>query len=309
MKKNVTLKSLLTHLAQDAAMPNEIDLWPTIRAHLLAEPTVQQGGNRHTTSSHRLLRLALAALAIIAFAGLTLFTPQGRALAQEVLGLCATTSQTAFPAMPYVQPTVPTMIVPVEPASSLVAEDADMCGPTISATSSSYFCQVIAAEKSLGFEIKVFSKPVSEGVLKGDLAFTSLAADPAGKSVRLIFSLPNGGNLWLSQGLGDFPPAEEPWELVPRDAVQSVQVTQHSGEYLMGDFVRWAGSDQYTWDSTITGTQRLRWKEGDRWFEIRKIGNPPPEVSISIQQADLITLAENLLTIKLGMELMAGNAA
>jgi hypothetical protein len=254
-------------------------------------------------------QLACATFLMVLILGLfAVATPPVRAFAQQFLGFFQTSSQTAFSSPPIAQTPVSTVITSIETVTALPTNDPSQCGDTVSAVSSDYLCQLKAAEVNLGFDIRVFSKSAAEEVLKTDLNFMSLAADPSTQSVRLVFSTMKGVNLWLAEGIGDFPEARIPWEIVPQTAVQTTQVGEYSAEYLVGDFVQWAGSQEFTWESNVANTQRLRWKQGGQWFEIRSMGGGR-EMSDQFEQADLIFLGENLVSMSQGIELLAGNTS
>jgi len=251
-------------------------------------------------SRRRLVNVAV--FSALTFALLVAATPQGRAFAQELLGFFTTTSQSSFPATPPIPQLVASVtFIPVETAPTAITSDLDEC-KSASASSSSYICQLTSAEKALGFEIKVFSKSEVEVIFGSDLPFTSIAVDSWNQSVQLIFD-----HLWLYEGLGDFPLAKAPWEVVPQNAIETITVDGRPAEYLAGDFIQLAGSQEYTWESKIN-IQRLRWKDGNRWFEIRSTGSGL-EFSLPISKSDLVTLAETLVSYSQGADLLAGEAS
>ncbi len=89
MKKNTTIQSILTHLAQDAALPNEIDIWPTLQARLAKEENILQAkkskmNTRPLGSNHNLAAI-IGALVLLLALGMIFALPQGRVWAKNVL--------------------------------------------------------------------------------------------------------------------------------------------------------------------------------------------------------------------------------
>ena len=89
MKKNETLHSMLTHIGQNAARPEEIDLWPSIQARLAAGNYRTQHGERTMQTNpvrKTYFRAAvIGALTILLALGLLLGLPQSRAWAQGIM--------------------------------------------------------------------------------------------------------------------------------------------------------------------------------------------------------------------------------
>ncbi len=240
-----------------------------------------------------------AGIAIVVFVFLLVFTPQGRALAQQIIGFFATTTEKYFP--PSFEPTrtpVPTHSIPislviVEP---IPAVNMDLCGEMIAPLSSTFPCQLINAEAEAGFEIRSF--PADR--LK--VIFDFLYVDRNLPEVLLSFHA-DGVFYQINQGLGEFPSScPEPWCGVAEDAVQAVKVGPYPAEYAAGHWVSQPNSPNAgKWWYSEDPYYRLRWKEGSRWFEI-SVEQAPKEG----MKEKLIDFAENLVSISNGIDTLAG---
>lgn len=247
--------------------------------------------------SPRLQILLATALAIVLFVVFIFATPQGRAIARELFGLFPTTTQKYYvlslTETPTARPTyvITTGLATVQPAT---AANPDECGPTVSPASSTFVCQLMNAEAALGFEIQSFPAD------RIDLEFDFLLVDPDAHLVNITFKS-ELAFYSLTQGLGAFPASIEPWGLVPDDAIRQVHVGGHPAEYVSGGFVPIDGSGAITWDPS-NPTYRLRWKAGDRWFEISRFLGYPDDRMVE----NLIGLAEHLVSVSQGAHRLAG---
>ena len=77
------------------------------------------------------------------------------------------------------------------------------------------------------------------------------------------------------------------WLSAPAEAVQAVTVGDLPAEYVRGNFMARVGEDQAVWDAT-SGYARLRWKDGDWWFQLIQRADPP------MQPQELAGLAAQL---------------
>jgi hypothetical protein len=240
-------------------------------------------------------RFAFAAiLAAMLFGAFLLATPQGRVLAQQILGYFKTTTQKyLFPSFEPTNTPVATYIL--TSGASIVhltpAVDAAQCGATVSPVSSTFPCQLINAESEAGFPIKTFPAD------RVHLTFKILVVVPELQIVVIHFTA-GSAFYTMMEGTGDFP-SDEYWNPgVPVDAVRQVEVAGHPAEFVAGGWYVTA------WDPDYPAYQ-LRWKEGNRWFEIFKesseIENPEKGA-----EEELIGLAENLVTASQGVERLAG---
>lgn len=240
---------------------------------------------------NRFRRAAFAALALaLAFIILSL-TPQGQAFAQELLSYFTMVSGETLPAMPTAIP-APTYTLEVElmPLQPDLAELED-CGQVISPLSSTFICQLQDAQAKLGFEVRSFpARYVQE-------QFRFMEVYPEYRIAVIHFS-----GYSLSQGIGDFP-EDCPGCAVYEEAVQPVQVGAYQAEYAAGSFI-FEEDKSMIWNPNAQH-YALRWKEGEHWYalsleESASNGLKPVEI-----KAKIIQLAENLVTIDQGAELLS----
>lgn len=262
---------------------------PRFQRRMAAAPWARSG-----LRNPRLQVLLAAALAVVLLVVFLFTTPQGRAIARELFGLFPTTTDKYYALSLTGTPTArPTYVITAGLAAvqPTPAANPDECGPTVSPASSTFVCQLMNAEAALGFEIQSFPAD------RIDLEFYFLNADLEAGFVNLTFRS-ELAFYSLAQGLGDFPAAIEPWGLVPDDAIRQVRVGGRPGEYVSGGFVPVEGSGGLSWDPS-NPSHRLRWKAGDRWFEIsRFLGYPDDRMA-----EHLVGLAETLVTLSQGRKL------
>ena len=93
-QKNSILQSMLLHLAEEAAPPREIDLWPTVRARLAQSKTCARYKEPSMKTNFARSRRVYLAAALLFLLAVLLFvaTPQGKAFAQSVLRFFTRTS-------------------------------------------------------------------------------------------------------------------------------------------------------------------------------------------------------------------------
>ncbi len=305
------LKRALKQVAE-RAVPADVDLWPAIRAQLDLPFEGDIAMNSLPVRQKRFRLIALSSLAALAAVVVLFATPWGRAFAQSIFKFFAVAPGTSFPlpteeiALYNVAPTVaPTFAAQLEPVSTATPSKATYPSETEEATSStsvpfvqtpvagcadafaslSYRCQVSRAEAAVGFDIK---EP--PGDLRG-LTFTSAEANPTLQRVLLTYTAIGGGSqLSILQARGNY--ASSSWGEVPPNAdVQKVTVNGKEGEYVQGTFVVKPGATSAVWEPDAP-VRRLRWREGDMWFQVRLDGHV---VQIEYLEKDtLIELAESL---------------
>ena len=266
---NKKMRSILQDALEEEIPSSQVQLWPAVRASLVAGKykLVQQGEKMNTVKPHRIPRLTLAILTVIAIALLVtvaLATPQGRAFAQNVLQFFKPAESTTFPLQP-------SQIVTGEPDPS--APTAEPPAPLIS---------VAEAEAQVGFGIAELPF-VPDG-------FNYLGARLYGNAVNIEYETQgHGGHLIIQQSQEGLIQSE--WDRVPAHAIVPVKIGELDGEFARGTFVVYAGETSATWnpDAPIL---RLRWVKDDVWFEMTKFGNV--EAIEYLNQAGLIELAENL---------------
>lgn len=143
-----------------------------------------------------------------------------------------------------------------------IAESISDCGEQ------EYTCQVHQTSTAAGFIPQQFPQAPT------GLSFNNSYYSP---SLTAIWYRGTAGELGLLQSSQDFTSRESSeWFSVPEEAVQKVEVGGQSAEYVNGSFINYAGEDHATW-SPDSGQIRLRWKNGEYWFEIVKWGEPTME--------------------------------
>lgn len=287
------LKKTLEQLGQQA-FPDDTDPWTPIQNRLVKDPAVMRLKQAPTYPvQHRLLRLRLLLVSVVALtllAAILLLTPGGEALAETLRHFFRPVSVEEFPtppsealATPTFAPTFAVTLVSVQEATPVSTPTPDprssAQGSTSFVTASpvptgfspsglsdcntdlyGYTCRIAQAEKAAGFDAKEF--PVDP---PGFHFKTAHGRVPNAIWMEYI-AIGGGGYLYLSQGLGsDFlysGAAEE-------SAIETVQVGDHIGEYLFGDYA-YGGvyGNRITWVNCCRA--RLRWTDGERWYEIDK---------------------------------------
>ena len=252
---------------------------PRLEKKLSSAPWTPRAIRRHRA----LVLLYLTAILFIAFIGLT---PQGHAFAQSIIEFFTTTDQSSSPLS---EEELDSLYAPYPPrALSLVdvtplAPLSDYCSNPEGV--GTYECEIQRVELQLGFDLKEFSAKPSGWSFRRAMSSQEYA---------VIAYQTGGGYLDLSQGIGNFPPdhPDIDWGKVPSSAVQSVKIGDYQGEYVNGSFSLKNGASELTWDSTGSD-QRIRWKEGERWFEILALSGPG--TSGYLDRAALILLASNMV--------------
>jgi hypothetical protein len=299
MKKN-NLKSILTDLAEHAAPPDKIDLWPAIQSSL--EPHAQPlhpGESNMNRSIPRLplLRRAVFILLVLMLAGAALLaTRQGRALAQKMWLFFRVTDEKSFilptdqvfavPATFTPAPTHLPQLLPVEEETQLATIQITDPSSSTAAIMSDYFSQVNAVESQAGFDVKEFLYDP-----KGT-EFSKVTYAAETNQVTMEFEVTTGGGyLVLRQGITEYVPADDPWSKVPSEAVTQATVNENYAEMASGTYVVYPNAASAVWEPG--GQLSLVWREGKHWFVLEKWGDPYPIEWIT--REELIKLAESLV--------------
>lgn len=274
---------MLVHLAQEAKLPGEIDLWPAIQARLATGNTFSPAmkpkmrANFSTIQTNRVIFIAM--LTLVLALGMIAAIPQGRALASHVLRFFIPSQGDSFPLPP--QDATPNITTTPTFALPMLAGCED---PSAAQT---YRCAITRAEATLGFDVRELpSDP--EG-----FTFINAFPDPHQSLVRLTYAR-DGGELTITQVLATARPSawEASWGAVPVDSIEKVQIHDVEGEYVRGMFVvKSQTGTKAEWEPDAP-VQRLRWREADRLFEISMYGLPGYDDRIG--KAWLIALAESL---------------
>ncbi|MEA4910115.1 MAG: hypothetical protein VB089_21010 [Anaerolineaceae bacterium] len=143
-----------------------------------------------------------------------------------------------------------------------------------------YACQVDQAAAAAGFTPWQFPA-APEG-----LSFDYVDYRPGLTAVEYGHSM---DRLSLVQSTQDFATQEEnTWFSVPEDAVQSLEVAGQPGEYVRGQFMARPGESQAEWNADVP-VERLRWKNGDWWFQLVKTGGEEMQASALADLAAQLT--------------------
>ena len=260
------IQSILQDVLEEEIPASQIQLWPAVKANLLAgkRQTRFQGEKMNTTKIFRRPRFAIAILLIVVLLAIVLMTPPGRSFAQSVLQFFMPAESTSFPV----------------PSSQMVESEPDPAAPT--ALPPSPLVSVAEAEAQVGFDLAELPY-VPEG-------FEYLGARLYGNAVNIEYDAKGGGgHLVIQQSRDGYNQSD--WEKVPEDAISSVNIGELDGAYVQGIFVVYPGETSATWNPDAP-VLRLRWMDDGTWFEITKHGDV--EVIEYLDQTALIKLAESL---------------
>jgi hypothetical protein len=83
------------------------------------------------------------------------------------------------------------------------------------------------------------------------------------------------GKIGIFQSYQDFSThkGETTWPSAPPQAIQNVTMKGLAAEYVRGEFILPVGSNEAVWNAD-SPLERLRWKNGEDWFQIIKWGKP-----------------------------------
>jgi hypothetical protein len=257
------IQSILKDVLEVEIPSSEINLWPAVKADLVAgkHQQNQQGAKMNTIKALRIPRFALAITLVLALLVVFIATPQGRSFAVEFLELFTRTESPPIPLEDSQNiPVVPGEILPTAlPPSPLIS--------------------VAEAEAQVGFNIAEIPF-VPEG-------FTYLGVRLYGNNVSMDYQTEGYGHLIIMQSLEGFFQSE--WDSVPADAVIPVKIGELDGELVQGTFVVYPGETTGTWNPN-TSHVRLRWVDNGVWFEFTLHGDSHEYLDM----ASLIELAESL---------------
>jgi len=296
-----TPQSILIHTAQEDIPEHEIDLWPGLHQTLVSSRISTQQGNTsmfsrrtHKHPSPVQSRFVFGtALVLIIFAVLFLLIPEKQALAEAWKHLFKPLEAEQLPtpslldlATPTFAPTFAAMLVPaheeevtdtpIPTPTSLFQSPIMACGEDLYG----YACQIAKAEKQVGFDAKEFPADPK--------AFVFRDVVKASEGVIMIEYgvIGGGGYLYLNQGVGELP-----YGSAPESAIEPVMVGKYPGEYVIGMYANDSQTNKTVWDPT--SRFRLRWTEGDRWFELDKVAALPHTDYMTREV--MIQMAQNLV--------------
>jgi hypothetical protein len=265
------MEGLLANLPPDPS--------PRLGKRLASAPWTPRGRQRRQT-------LAIAYLAILALLAVIGLTPQGRALAQTIFKYFTTTDQASVPlsdedieAYYAPIPTYALSLIEVTPLSPSPKGCTNL--ETI------YACEIQKMETQFMLDLKEFADTPPGWTFSKIESDTNFEPGYTGTMISITYQSPSGF-LLLNQGEGEFPPDQE----VLSSAVENVQIGGYYGEYVDGYFGVRNGDTNLTWDA-VGADQRLRWMEGERWFEL--IARVGPGTSGYLPKDVLISLASNMV--------------
>ena len=260
------IQSILQDVLEEEIPASQIQLWPAVKANLLAgkRRTRFQGEKMNTTKTLHIPRFAIAILLIMVLLVIGLMTPPGRSFAQSVLQFFMPAESTSFPL----------------PSSQMAESEPDPAAPT--ALPPSPLISVVEAEAQVGFDLAELPD-VPDG-------FNYLGARLYGNVVNIEYDAKGGGgHLVIQQSRDGYNQSD--WDKVPADAIIPVEIDGLVGAYVQGMFVVYPGETSATWNMDAP-VMRLRWLDDGTWFEITKYGDV--EVIEYLDQSALNTLAESL---------------
>lgn len=232
--------------------------------------------------------LAVINMAILLFVAAIVLTPQGRAFAQSIFQFFITTDQTSISIS---QEEIDFYYTPF-PTHALSLVNVTPISPTPSPCLNSegegtYVCEIQKVEKQLNMDLKEFSALPSVWAFRGVNPFSTDPVTKMNNAAEIWYEV-SGGYLFLTQGNGEFSPGMT----VLSSAVEQIRIGKYYGEYVDGSFGVKNGDTKLTWDS-VGADQRIRWKEGERWFEILELSGPG--TSGFMDKQTLISLATHMI--------------
>lgn len=270
------LRQILNQLGSQV-FPDSADPWTPIQNRLAREQGSQPIRKK---ISHPLWTRHLAlgiGLTLLLFTAMLFISPEGQVLADAFKHLFRVAAAEQFPtpsagelATPTPEPTFAVTLIPAKstqaapllppaptgkPQSSL-----DPCGVNVWG----YACKIDHAEKVAGFDAKEFPSAPREFV------FAEVSDANPGMIMLRYDLIGRGGYLYFTQGIGAQGFLSNPAQA---SAIEPVMVGQNPGEYVMGDWFIGGQNTTYTWLPCCRA--RLRWTEGDRWYELDKEASMP----------------------------------
>ncbi len=286
MKKE-HLQKRLQKLAENEVPSASIDLWPGLSQNLvMRKRTFPKQGDTIMNRSifpKRLIRWAIiTGVTAVCFFTLLFATPQGKALAQNILNFF-NRNDTNQQVVPLVEAGLQEQ--PEEPAADPQPEEnqetalPEGCGPEFSPR-----CTLEQAQAEAGFTLLLPNDPPYE------INFSSAAILEKGVLLKYESEY---GMLLLAESFPD-DNAEQTWRIGQDAAVTSTTVRNQPAEYVQGGWSGLGIRDQnLTWDSSIP-TRTLRWRVDG--VEYTLINFPAQSASgpIGFELAELQQLAEGI---------------
>jgi hypothetical protein len=251
---NKNIQSILQDVLEGQIPSSQIQLWPAVKASLVADKhsLVQRAEKMDSPKRQRLQRTAFTILIIAALLTIAFITPQGRAFAQSILQFFVRTASDSLP-VPTEQVTwvevTPGFVHPTRTALPPMAIFADDCGDFPIPT-----CSVEQIREKVDFPVKEL-RNIPEGMY-----FIGTTGGPDTVFLKYEFEN-NSGGLTIFEERWSGQPAQGTSEVGASAIVETVQIGDLDGEYFRGSFVMQAGESETTWDPDF-GAETLRWVDG-----------------------------------------------
>ncbi len=266
MQKDQTLHSILSAIAEEAAPTRDMDLWPTVRAHLLQGKNLE--GQMEIPMKSNLarkspLRLVTTSVLLLLLAlGLLFSLSQGQAWAQNILRFFTRASDRID--LPTSQPV---NLVGVTPG----AAQATLTRPA--AWHSPFFatcgdlpdphCSVEQLRELVDF-------PVMEiGNLPEGMQFSGGSGGPDG--VMLLYRRQDPDSSLLLYQIRGEAVARPAVPIGDSADVKQVKVGEAYAEYVKGSYFYYGGEKSAVWDENAQ-VESLYWEEGDMQYSLTLMG-------------------------------------
>ncbi len=286
MKKNKTLQSILTHLAQDAVHPSDIDLWPIIQAKLTTKNNLQVKEPKVNISSlfsNRRRVAFISALTLLMVLGMIFTLPQGLTWAKNI--------------MRFFIPTKDQMSIPTQYSVNLVEITPGVIQPTLTPTSSQKpafvescgdlfeaHCSVEQIQELVSFQVK------SIAIVPEGMQFIGATGGPEG--VTLIYQRNDPySTIFLMQSPA-MTEGEQTVQVGSSAVVEETLINNVPGEYVKGGYFHFGGDTETQWDPSAE-LQSLRWEENGILYTITLTG-PYDFESQMLDKVGLVNLATSL---------------
>ncbi|MHB1118898.1 MAG: DUF4367 domain-containing protein [Bellilinea sp.] len=260
------IQSVLKNLAEQKAPGREINLWPAIESQLQTGDRTNPKGTIMNARQKRIPRFAAAVtLAVILIAVIFFLTPQGQAVAQELLQFFTREEANELPLQSWQLTQEPTQANPTPNPASIIDANPD-------------FAEV---EKLAGYDV------YEPSWIPANLTFAGASIEEEKQIVRIFYRYFDTNGLVFRQ---EPIPVELECKLcgsVGAEAfVQQISIAGIDGEYVEGV---WKLTDQGpVWESDPY-LQTMRWQANGMAFELLYMG--PPE---SLSMEDMIAIAGSI---------------
>ena len=260
------LKRVFRSAAEEEVPARTISLWPDVKERLEGTNSIFQKRIRMMKLQKQLTAMIAAGVLVLALAVGALFSPQGRAFAQDLLRFFSRADQDALPVQSW-------QMTPAATAGVATPDPANILDATLAEGE---------AAALAGYSV------LSPAWLPAGVAFSGASYDANTLAVRQFYQTVESNGFVLKQTPLDAN--EEASELAgvvgASTTVEEVQVGSATGEYVQG-----------VWNLTENGPvwednpwlQTLRWQTDDFAFELLYMGDPS-----AFGKTDLISIAASL---------------